>query len=86
MEQFLNNVNAVKDCYSKHSYEEVMNMDKRSIQHLCLSERLTLNEYLHSDNMRTSNMVNERLNIIKQNNTNEANQRLEYLQGVWGKK
>jgi hypothetical protein len=61
-------------------------MDKQSVQHLCLNERLTLNEYLHSDKMKTSNMINERLNIIKENNTKASAQRLEFLQETFRKK
>lgn len=86
MEQFLNHFHAVGNCYSKYSYEDVMNMNKQSIQHLCLSERLTLNEYLHSNNMKTSNMINERLNIIKENNSKASAQRLEFLNETFKRK
>lgn len=86
MEEFLNRVHALKDCYSKYSYEDVINMDKKGIQTLCLNEKIELNEHLHSDKMRTKNITLERLNIIKEQTAEQKTQRLEYLNHAFGRK
>jgi len=86
MEEFLNRVHALKDCYSNYSYEQVMGMDKKSIQTLCLKEKMALNEHLHSDKMTTKNVTLERLNIIKEQIAQEKAQRLEFLNTQYGKK
>ncbi len=85
MEEFLNRVHTLRDCYSQHSYEQVMRMDKNSIQNLCLNEKIMLNEHLHSDKMKTKNITLERLNIIKEKIANEKAQRLEFLHNQFAK-
>lgn len=79
MEEFLNRVHALKDCFSQYSYEQVMGMDKRSILTLCLNEKIALNEHLHSDKIKTKNVTIERLNIIKEQTAAEKAQRSEFL-------
>ncbi len=86
MEEFLNRVHALKNCYSQYSYEQVIGMDKQSVLTLCLAEKLALNEHLHSDQMKTSNIALERLNIIKEQTAAEKAQRLEFLNAQFGKK
>lgn len=86
MEGFLNKIHALKDCYSQYSYESVMAMDKRSVQTLCLKEKITLNEHLHSDQMKTKNVTLERLNIINEQTAQEKAQRLEFLTAQFGRK
>lgn len=86
MEEFLNRVHALKNCYSQYSYEQVMQMNKQSLLTLCLSEKLALNEHLHSDKMRTKNVTAERLNIIQEQTAAEKAQRLEFLNSQFGKK
>jgi hypothetical protein len=86
MEEFLNKVHALKDCYSQYSYEQVMDMDKKSVQTLCLKEKITLNEHLHSDKLTTKNVTKERLNIIKEQTVQEKAQRLEFLNAQFVRK
>lgn len=85
MEEFLNRVHALKDCYAKYSYEDVISMDKKGIQTLCLEQKIALNEHLHSDKMSTRNITTERLNIIKEQTAEEKAKRLEYLNKTFGK-
>ncbi len=86
MEEFLNRVHALRDCYSQYSYEQVMAMEKRSVQTLCLKEKISLNEHLHSDQMKTKNVTLERLNIIQEQTAHEKAQRLEFLTTQFGRK
>lgn len=86
MEEFLNRVHALKNCYSQYSYEQVMAMDKRSVQTLCLNEKLSLNEHLHSEQMKTKNVTLERLNIIKEQTAQEKAKRLEFLTAQFARK
>ena len=86
MEAFLNKVNALKDCYSQYSYDDVMKLDKRAIQTLCLKQKLDLNEHLHSDKMTTRNIVLERLSILRDLNHQEKQQRLEFLNQTFSRK
>jgi hypothetical protein len=86
MEEFLNKVHTLKDCFSQFSYQQVMGMDKLSLQNLCLAEKISLNEHLHSDKMKTKNVTIERLNIIKNQTASEKAQRLEFLNSQFGGK
>jgi len=86
MEEFLNRIHLLKDCYSKFSYNQVMGLDKHSVQVLCIKEKMALNEYLHSEKMRTKSITLERLSIIEEKITQEKAQRLEFLNSQFGKK
>jgi len=79
MENFLTAVHKAKECFEKYNYEAVSKLDQKASKHLCLKERSQVVSLLMSDNLLTSNLITERLNILHERAQNLTNQRRAFL-------
>jgi hypothetical protein len=79
MEDYLNNLNSLKACYEKQSFEQVMSLSKDEIRTLCVEERLKVIRDLTSDRLLTSNIIHERIRILQDRENAKVQNRREAL-------
>mmetsp|Transcript_21499 Transcript_21499/g.22333 ORF Transcript_21499/g.22333 Transcript_21499/m.22333 type:complete len:81 (+) Transcript_21499:1039-1281(+) len=68
MQNFFDSLNELNTCYNKYSKEDVKNMTTSDFNSVCLQEKFKVAQNLFSDSMDTKNLINERLDIIKERN------------------
>jgi len=81
MESFLAASHELSKCFNQYNVEQAMNMSKQEHQTLCLDEKIKLNSILFSNQLLTSNLINERLNVLEQREKEATNARRKFVEG-----
>jgi hypothetical protein len=81
MEAVLDNHDKIKQCYSKYPIEDVRKMSPSELKLLCSAERVAFAESFNKLDMKT--IIDERLNILKQQREDRYNQRLAELKNYY---
>ena len=79
MEEYLKNLNSLKSCYEKHSYEQVIALDNDEVKKLCLEERVKVIRDLTSERLLTSNLIQERIKILHDRESAKVQSRRDVL-------
>jgi hypothetical protein len=79
MENFLNAVHNAKACFEKQNLNTLMHDDSKNLQHLCFDERKHLIAQLMGDNLLTSHLIKERINVLHERAESLTAQRRLYL-------
>ena len=83
MENYLNLTNALKSCYEKYNYDQVLKLESKDLKFLCLSERKNVIDVIMSDKLTATLLVNERLRILHERENQKVKDRREYLDKIF---
>jgi hypothetical protein len=81
MEAVLDSHEKLKQCYNQFSLEEVRTMSAKDMRGLCLKERESFAENFNKMDMK--NIIDERINILKQQRENKYNLRYGELKNFY---
>lgn len=79
MEEFLNAYNKTKTCFESKNLGSLMGQDPVQTRHECFNEKKELIGILMSDKLLTTNLINERLNILTERTNKIAQTRRSFL-------
>ena len=82
MEDFLTTLNETKKCYEAFTFEESYNLGKEEKRLQCFDHKLKLAKIVNSDQLLTSNLINERVAILQEKHKNQSEARRKFLDGI----
>ncbi len=82
MEEFLKSVHKAKACFEQKELNNLMQSDRKDLQHLCFDERKEVVSILMSDKLLTTNLIKERQSILIDRANKQGNSRRQFLDGL----
>lgn len=84
MENFLIAYKDLHDCFNASKPEDFLNLNEKDMNVQCLQQRITFSKILNDNNtLKTSNLIHERLDILKIKEHERAEKRKNYLNTVF---
>ncbi len=82
MEDFLNTLNEAKKCYESFTFEDTYKLSKEEKRLQCIEHKVKLAKIVNSDQLLTSNLINERILILQEKQKNQSDSRRKFLDGI----
>ena len=80
MQNFLTSLAELKNCFSKLSVEQAINMPKIEHDNFCIEEKIKVLKIIHDpDFLSTKNLINERLEILAEQKRQKMESRRAFL-------
>lgn len=80
MEAFIKATQDLKSCFDKSSYEDSYNLNSSQMQKQCIDEKVRLAEIVFGDKILAHNVIDERIEILKQKKMDSVNQRKRFIE------
>lgn len=80
MENLINNLNLVKECHDQYSAQDMFSLPPDQLKTLCIKEKINFIESLNK--MDTKLVINERIAILQERNSNNIQKRREFLNSL----
>ncbi len=81
MEDLIKTFGSMKECFDKHSSEEILKMNSNTLKQLCIKEKIAFASSLNT--LDTKKIILERIEIKKEQDHLKADKRREFLNQVF---